>query len=77
MVGWLKVSSVIAQCKRCFSLRNVKEEPKYCPTCLSLLNEHVTAIRWLSFGDVSDDVRSSNIFVMTTVDAMHGAGTVQ
>lgn len=55
MVGHLKAAGVIAQCTRCYALRNLRDESKACPTCRALLNEIQTEVRWLSLNEPSSD----------------------
>lgn len=55
MRGYLKASGVIHQCTRCYSLRNLVDEPEECPACRVLLGVRHTGTRVLPFGDISTD----------------------
>jgi hypothetical protein len=76
MLGYLKCVGVIAQCLRCYSLRNLRDEPRDCPTCKSLLKVSTVAVRLLSLVEPSDDILPPELGAVgcVTAEMLHEGG---
>jgi hypothetical protein len=60
MKNQLKGAGLIAQCTRCFSLRDQQDVD--CPTCRHFFDAAVKQIRWLVLNDISNDVIDSDTY---------------
>ena len=78
MLGYLKSAGVIAQCVRCYSLRNLQDEQQECPTCTALLKVTTMAVRFLSFNEPSNDILDPELNAVgcVTTTMLQGRGTI-
>jgi hypothetical protein len=63
MRGYLKAASLIPQCTRCFSLREISAvyHPTPCQTCAKLLKVAHTKVQMIPFGDLESDMVSPTV----------------
>ena len=67
MRGYLKCSSIIHQCLKCWALRDMFEPTDECLSCRRLLNINYNEVRPLAFGDVSNDVMPATVVIDTNM----------
>jgi hypothetical protein len=77
MVGHLKAASIIWQCARCYSLRDIESEPRECPSCFVLLGVRTVAVIPLVLNEPSNDlIPTEQSYGCVSEAELHGRGKV-